>query len=420
MASSNCADSPSRVTPTAYIPPPNTSQDLADLDLHPSSVLPEATQDVKDPLSLELGRLLSFQTGTHTTSPRRETSPTDASSRGIYAYLRISDAYPETTNASNSEHPPFRKIGAGACGIVLARPGPYQPAVKLSKAPNLTELHDDYVAHTAIAKASRDRYIGVNLPKCHLYIPDSEEWFPEQNPDLFEVAKPICNLPTHTLITERIPALPAAVRERLIEKYCAPKGVDGAKSDPANEDCLVRVYLGSMNGRSETQFFSLRNFKLHLNQMIELGLDVGDISRRIGATLANIHWGARQDGRDIEFVLGGARISRPSTVLQEEGSGAESRGPPELWVLDFNQVRPITLDDKGVAQAVDALRINDPYYPKPLRESAAERDVWEAFVTAYLHASQAILRGQGDGIQALPRMFIHGIIELERAKKATA
>jgi hypothetical protein len=45
---------------------------------------------------------------------------------------------------------------------------------------------------------------------------------------------------------------------------------------------LVRVYLGSVQGKASQAFFSLRNFKLHLNQMLDLGLDVEAIARRMG------------------------------------------------------------------------------------------------------------------------------------------
>ena len=149
-------------------------------------------------------------------------------------------------------------------------------------------------------------------------------------------------------------------------------------------------------------------------------------------------WGAKQDGRDIEFVLGNSATVKSSGRSSDDVSklapftytGPESRKiddffhqpSTELWVLDFNQVQPITLGDEGVAKAVFAVQLNDPYFPRPLRESAIERGVWKAFVLSYLHASLAVLQRQervGDNVLALPRKFILGLINLERGKKLT-
>lgn len=73
---------------------------------------------------------------------------------------------------------------------------------------------------------------------------------------------------------------------------------------------MVRIYLGSMAGKTGAgttgmgMFFSLRNLKLHLNQLIELGIGIEDLARRMGVALAVMHWGAKTDARDVEFVLG--------------------------------------------------------------------------------------------------------------------
>jgi hypothetical protein len=53
--------------------------------------------------------------------------------------------------------------------------------------------------------------------------------------------------------------------------------------------------------------FSLRNYPLHLNQMGDLGLEVLAYVRYMGEALTLIHWGARVDANDVEFVLAPAR-----------------------------------------------------------------------------------------------------------------
>lgn len=76
------------------------------------------------------------------------------------------------------------------------------------------------------------------------------------------------------------------------------------------------------------------------------------------------------------------------------------------------------MDEEGVAVAVEAWRLNDPYYPKPLRETEAEQQVWEAFLDSYLAASYEVmgLEGCEGEAKALPRRFIAGITEVEREK----
>jgi hypothetical protein len=191
----------------------------------------------------------------------------------------------------------YIKIGAGACGAVFN----YNPspscnsskqifAIKLAKAPNNTELclWDDYVAHECIAEAFAElKFTELRVPECYFFIPKTDSnRFLSENPGLEEAVEEIVNLPTHALITERLPAVDAEARYALIKKYCAVEGMAAAMEDAANADCLVRVYLGSMKGEERRRFFSLRNFKLHLNQMMEIGLDVVEIGERMGKALA--------------------------------------------------------------------------------------------------------------------------------------
>lgn len=56
----------------------------------------------------------------------------------------------------------------------------------------------------------------------------------------------------------------------------------------------------------------------------------------------------------------------------------------KLWVLDFDKVQPITMDKAGVAKAVEAARLNDPYLPKPMQATADERETWNVFVLVCL------------------------------------
>jgi len=330
----------------------------------------------------------------------------------------------------------FTKIGAGACGAVFAQDG-RSLVVKLAKAEDQV-LWNDYIMHASIAKHFSTYDIDeVKIPACYYFVPKHDPQYFDQRPGLLEAAEQVCNLPTSALVTERILALPQATRTLLIEKYCAPRNKQKAMADPANKDCLVRTYLGSSQGKSRRMFFSLRNFKMHLNQMVEIQLDVKEMARRMAIAMAIMHWAAKTDARDVEFVLGSStkkftlvldpdelRRLEPLTYTGPSSRRDEDffRRTTELWVLDFNQVRPITLDETGVAQAVEAARINDPYLPKPLQESLIEKQLWNAFVVSYLEASDTILQDgeYGQDALGLPRKFLLGLIESQRKKQQVA
>jgi hypothetical protein len=104
----------------------------------------------------------------------------------------------------------------------------------------------------------------------------------------------------------------------------------------------------------------------------------------------------------------------------------------ELWVLDFNQVKHITLDEEGVAAAVNAAMINDPYIPKPNAETEVGQEIWEAFCAAYLRTAEKILEKKHpesalayameldeDDIMDLPQKFIDGFTEAHKAKSSS-
>lgn len=127
-------------------------------------------------------------------------------------------------------------------------------------------------------------------------------------------------------------------------------------SNLVNVDCLARVYLGRGRPRKpdgtiiESANFGLRNYNLHLDQMLDLELPVAQYVTMMAETLAEMHWAAGTDGYDVEFVLGGCRHLRPHCRrLRRRGSDEESHdvvgggnygGTKErmadMWLLNFN------------------------------------------------------------------------------------
>ena len=135
--------------------------------------------------------------------------------------------------------------------------------------------------------------------------------------------------------------------------------------------------------------------------------------------LAILHWEAKIDAEDVEFVLG----SRPVAAYHEAPSLHElekldcengtsqkqnfERRSVHMWVLDFNRCQVISMDEKGLKQAVRAFYMNDPYYPRPGSDNPKDEAVWERFSTRYLAASKRIV---GDGESKLPGMFVEMLI----------
>ncbi|KAM0519971.1 hypothetical protein ACHAPE_003243 [Trichoderma viride] len=342
-----------------------------------------------------------------------------------------------SSDAARDHEEGYRKIGAGACGAIFALDR--QPAAfKLANA-DQESLWNDFYMHKLIAEnfrkweSSKWAYADVKVPECYYFVPKDDHLYFDKNPSLTEAAKETCNLPTSILVSERIQPLPKPTRDLLIEKYCPPQVKHMALNDVANKDCLVRPYLGSLKGR-QGRFFSLRNFKMHLEQMAELQLDIKELAGKMASAMAVMHWAAKTDVRDIEFVLGSSSLKAQVKMSAEHYlnlPGPVYTGPPsrvpedffvrttDLWLLDFNQVRQISMDEAGVAMAVEAIKLNDPYIPKPLQESEIEKQAWNEFVKQYLVSAHDILREEPNytELSELPAMFINGVVELERKKQ---
>ncbi|RSL43623.1 hypothetical protein CEP54_015021 [Fusarium duplospermum] len=377
-----------------------------------ASIIPElpCLQLSAEGIDAQLGRLLSLDE-TVLASPSKRT-------------VTVSEV-------DQPQREPFRKIGAGACGAIFGRHG--KPAViKLAKVSDSDELWNDYIMHKHLLEQfTRHQVTSVRIPKCYGFVPKDRQEFWHNNEALTQAAGPVCHIPTHGLWSERIQPLPDITRRLLVEKFCPQRVKSQALLDPANRDCLVRVYLGSQRGRTGGMFFSLRNFKMHLNHLVELNLGVYELASSMATALAVMHWGAKTDARDVEFALGSITEPLPSMAAAEIAAlppntwtGPQSDDLEDfhhrktvLWLLDFNQVRAITMDAEGIAQAVEAFGINDPYYPKPLRESPVAKDLWDKFVKVYLETAGRVLAGEREEILDLPNQFVQGVVKMEEEKR---
>lgn len=293
----------------------------------------------------------------------------------------------EATEASEPQ--PYKKIGAGACGVVYEQPG--DPlCVKKQKA-NWTgplNLQNDFRAHNIIYSAFKKYSVDIHVPFPSRFVSADDKAYWKDNQSLFP---PEDRKPSDLLFTERILPLPKAVREALIEQYCPEKIKAKVYKDETSRNCLIRLYLGRVQrprGPDDRpqMFFNLNNLGLTVDQLLALHVEVQPFITAQAKALAIMHWEIQVDARDVEFVLG----TGPDSTEDHDFTPQYNfkLRVVHYWLLDFNQVHDITLDDAGVDQAVAAFMANDPYYPRPGR---GPESCWISFKQEYIKQSQEIL-----------------------------
>lgn len=257
----------------------------------------------------------------------------------------------------------------------------------------------------------------IQVPQCHRFITaDDDAWW-ARNLGNFPDGYSPCNV----IHSERIPPMHQDTREILIERYCPKELVEEIKASDANRDSLVRPYLGrrrvvSKDFRpSRFKAFSLRNFPLHLDQMEELGISDTDMqlyAKIMAEALAMMHWYGEIDANDVEFVLAPSSSSSNPVITNV-------LGPHVMWILDFDCCRKMSMDERGIEQAVTAFLRNDPFYPRPGgRGYSQQSPLWRAFRDRYLQTSSVIIRSSSqvqdtDERIRLPRLFIERIEQTE-------
>ncbi|KAH8174561.1 zinc finger protein [Sarocladium implicatum] len=342
----------------------------------------------------------------------------------------------------------YVNIGAGACGSVFTPLG-YPVSIKIQK--NFADNHNlraEAVQHIEILGAlERFPVADISVPRIYAY-KDLKETnnFLKDHRKLHDVASTRVGLPMPLLICDRILPLPHAVRTHLITMFCPKELQKSARVNVANEDCLVRIYLGQERrdphadpDSGPTKLFSLRNLKLYLNDMDSLLLDIQGMAFTMGQTLAVLHFVAKTDARDVEFVLGSTktrkRLSRADLENKQGGSGEASNEGASvdyledlldhseykmgLYLLDFNQCRTMPQDADGVKQAVTAYLNNDPYYPRPFKTTHCGVLAWRSFASAYLEQATWIMKDKAR-VNMLAGGFLRGIRAHYREKYVPA
>ncbi|KAI9761002.1 MAG: hypothetical protein M1840_002156 [Geoglossum simile] len=312
----------------------------------------------------------------------------------------------------------LRRIGAGFCGTVWAAPTQNDsPALKREDGGPGRSLLNDFEMHNRILKSlyqlaelkATNLPLYIQVPQCYRFIEARDQEWWDKNLSSFPQGYSPCNI----ILSECIQPLPQNIRELLIDQYCPAPLIPEIKASDTNQDCLIRPYLGrrriAPGGRgrpSRFQVFSLRNFPLHVDQMEQLGIgaDTNKYAETMAEALAMMHWYGEMDANDVEFVLAPPRNGtryRLSNVL----------GDHTMWLLDFDCCRRMSMDEKGVDQAVTAFFRNDPFYPRPYQP------LWKEFRDRYLQTSSEIISGDhGDKRKRLPEMFIEKTEEIQQKR----
>ncbi|KAI6084730.1 zinc finger protein-domain-containing protein [Hypoxylon rubiginosum] len=312
---------------------------------------------------------------------------------------------------------PYRRIGAGLCGSVWTSApnrrtssgsgrGRKPTAIKREYSGHGRSLLDDYKIHQTLLESYAlcpSELKTFKIPECYDFVErDYKGWETTKILRRFPDGYSPCNI----LITQRIPPFTPDVRKALIDEYCPPDLAENAKTDPNNDHCLIRPYLGRRKWaqrESRIPTFNLRNFPLHVDQIEELVLDPFAYSEVMAQALAFMHWLAKVDANDVEFVL----------APTEDTPQFKSRalGNHNMWILDFDGCCRISMNRSGVEQAAKAFLRNDPYYPRPCQSDDEEDGVlWQHFKEAFLEASSTIIHEAAPEVpEDLPQMLLDKI-----------
>lgn len=324
----------------------------------------------------------------------------------------------------------LERIGYGSCGSVWANPGVERElsGVVLKRGDGLPDrsIANEHRVHQHIqstifrAHCPTSPFFRVDIPLNFTFLePRSEDQWANILPRL-----PANSAPCQALVNERIMPLPRQIRRLLVEQFWNGVEDDSIVDDKRNEHCLIRPYLGRRRSGARRSMFksiSLRNYPLHMDQIEQLALPAEQYAFAMADTLAFLHWEARIDANDVEFVLAQPRVQHAATGTSPETTqpsiGTKEftpgiLGPHSMWLLDFDCCKELPMTEEGVHIAAERFWRNDPFFPNPDCKGCLEDErLWQVFRERYLDSSMAILREETEAVQRLPAMLVARIVE---------
>ncbi|KAL6709599.1 hypothetical protein ACN47E_001534 [Coniothyrium glycines] len=325
-----------------------------------------------------------------------------------------------------SEEMQYRCIGRGFCGSVCSLEDSQNTAltaVKREDGGPGRSVTNDYEMHLrslqSLSQYQHQISTPLSIPQCYQLVESTDAWW-RTCLSQFPTGYSACR----ALISERIPKVPRQYSDGLVDLFCPDNKplADFVKSNPDDDSCLLRPYLGrrrrlQQGGATSSRFqrFSLRNLPLHVDQMERLGLDIERYATTMADALALMHWAAELDANDIEFVLAPPRRTTDAGVQPTFES--THLGTHSLWILDFDCCAALALDAAGVEQACAAFFRNDPFYPRPGTGRAADEALWDVFKQRFVATSTSILKQKGVGDVAIAEKLVQRIEEEAVARR---
>lgn len=329
---------------------------------------------------------------------------------------------------SGLEREDLRIIGLGSCGTVFEIPG---TELAFKKGTSELGIWKDFCLTNKVHNAIKDVQMMMQeafphstipkTPLCHDYHPVDDEEFWSENVQRFPAGH---RTKQPLFMVDRILPLPQGPREALIKMYFSDDEEiqQEAKDDPENKDCLIRLYFGERESiRQQSEVYdALRNFPLRLNMMEDIDLDVSELANEIAIGLAILHWQAKVDGMDVEFVLGSSAMwgrerprgydntSAPPHIVKTINFKSRSL---HLWMIDFDKTTEIDFTNYDVdTKLVPAFLGNDSYYPRP----RVDEELWDEFCGMYLKASDVILQSKAvdQSVRSLPQRFLDEVLRV--------
>ena len=210
----------------------------------------------------------------------------------------------------------FREIGRGSIGKVFEQPGSVW-AFKALLIDRIEKLWNNYLIHLRIQESfdTLGTLSGqVEVPRVAWFANEASKFW-DDNLEFFPNDPTFPRRPREILCMERVFPLPEPVRHALIDMFCNPTNSTAAKAHPANKDCLVKLFLGRKRFGSSrpggSMFFSLRNYKLHIDQVQSLQLDAEEYAKSMAGAPAVLHWHTQ---RSMQWTLNSCLEARPLTI----------------------------------------------------------------------------------------------------------
>ncbi|GAB1314450.1 DUF3669 domain-containing protein (Fragment) [Madurella fahalii] len=359
----------------------------------------------------------------------------------VKSVVSTSSSFAQQQQAVAGTKAMFREIGTGSIGKIFEHPGTIF-VYKLPVANQPEKLWNNYTKHMRVYHSFKSMpytTFQVEIPRCFWYATPSTEAFWNDYLERFPDLPHFPRLRRHALCMERIFPLPRPIRHALVDKYCPPQARQSIKESQSNKDCLVRPCLGRIKYGTGGHFFTLRNFKLHANEIRDLGLPVSELYVAMAHALAVMHWHTKIDGMDVEFVLGSSPAEEQMIRIEIDPVRMESLPPPQtstyeeathsppnfmkrttaLWVIDFDDCSDISLDSSGVDMAVKAFLDTNSYCPKPSTGEVYIETLWKSFAESYIKHSDSILGEilSRPELKTLPREFVRKIATISAVRR---